>query len=265
MKDDTATDDTIEIDREKPTQPTAPPASVPATVKAAAPTAPPGHQLVNPFARYGELEGSSSFFNGDLLKLDQKLGYVRGREKTPLDTAQGYVTNMMEAYHGYVKFASQGSDERTEYDVRLISEQPDLWLCKSCGRSVREHDDKPKFCSWKPAVYLPLRSLADADDVVCFTGTGKGARKEVAELCKIYGRPGADRGGRDFVVMLETYSFRNSEEGTTVWPVFKVIGYEFFVPDTPAPTVQPVVVPIEPPAKAAAGTKRGDMDDEIPF
>ena len=244
-----------------------PPHEAPAVPAAAAP---PGHELINPFARYGALEGSSSFFNGDHLRLDQKLGWVRGQNKEPVDTAQGYVTNMMEARHGYVKFARSG-EGRAEHDVCLIREQPELPSCKSCGRSVREHDEHPKRCDWRPTVYLPLRSLDDAADAaMCFTGTGKGARVAVAELCKVYGRPGADRGGRDFVVMLTSRSFPNTEGGTTVWPIFKgPIGYEYFVPNTPAPAVEPVVVPIAPAGKAAkALPKRGDnLDDidDIPF
>src|SRR5437870_10072355 len=103
---DTIDDDGLdEIDR-----------AVPATAAPAiAMTAPPGHELVNPFARYGALEGSSSFFSGDYLRLDQKLGYIRGQDKTPIDTAQGYVTNMMESRHGYVKFA-RGDDGRVAHD-----------------------------------------------------------------------------------------------------------------------------------------------------
>ena len=70
-------------------------------------TPPAGHELVNPFARYGALEGSSSFFNGDFLKLDQKVGYIRGQDKTPADTAQGWVTNMAQAAHGYIDYRAR--------------------------------------------------------------------------------------------------------------------------------------------------------------
>ena len=221
-------------------------------------TAPPaGHELVNPFARYGALEGSTSFFNGDFIKLDQKLGYVRGQEKDPADTAQGWVTNMMEARHGYIRYPRSEGD-KVEHDVYLICEHPEPPLCRACGYSMREHDEQPKRCEMKPVVYLPLRPLGDPDDVVCFSGNGRGARVAVAELCKIYGRPGADRGGRDFCVMLETRSFGNSEGGTTVWPVFRPIGYEFFVPDTPAPTPQPIAVSTAAAGKALPGRKGRD-------
>jgi hypothetical protein len=224
-----------------------------------------GHELVNPFARYGAIEGSSSFFNGDFLKLDQKLGFVRGQDKTPADTAQGWVANMAQASHGFIRYARSG-DDRVEHDVALIAEQPVPPLCKACGRTVREHDEAPKRCDWRPVVYLPLRPLSDPSDVVCFSGSGKGARVAVADLCKIFGRPGADRKGRDLVVLLQDRSFPNTEGGTTVWPVFKPIGAEFFVPDTPAPEVRPVAVSITPTAKALPNDNDlSDIDDEIPF
>lgn len=247
-----------ELDSEIKTTKKAPTKTMPAAKAVTAPAT--VQQFVDPFARYGELEGSTNFFNGDFAKLDQKLGYIRGQSKTPLDVARGWVTNMMGAAHGYVKFAPSG-EGRPEHDVYLIHLQPDLPKCKACGFTAREHDEVPKRCDWKPTVYLPLRSLDDPSDVVCFTGTGKGARIAVGELSKVYGRPGADRGGRDFVVLLETHSFPNKEKGTTVWPVFHQIGVEFFVPNTPAPEAAPV--PIASTAKALP--KRGDMNDEIPF
>jgi hypothetical protein len=77
---------------------------------------------------------------------------------------------------------------------------------------------------WSPVVYLPLRSIADPDDVVCFTGTGKGAHKAVAQLCGLYARPGADRQGKDPVVLPESRSFKNDSGGTTTWPIFKSLG-----------------------------------------
>ena len=69
-------------------------------------------------------------------------------------------------------------------------------------------------------------------------------------------------------MLLQDRSFPNTEGGTTVWPVFKPIGAEFFVPDTPAPEVRPVAVSITPTAKALPKGRRNDlsdMDDEIPF
>jgi hypothetical protein len=104
-----------EIDREETNTPKA---TVPATVKTSTsgqPPAPPrDEKLVNPFAYFGEQEGGSSFFNGDYLRLDQKLGWIRGQDKTPVDTTLKYVTHMVEARHGYVRFPQQDG-ERAQY------------------------------------------------------------------------------------------------------------------------------------------------------
>ena len=98
------------------------------------------------------------------------------------------------------------------------------------------------------------------------TGTGKGAHKAVAQLCGLYARPGADRQGKDPVVLPESRSFKNDSGGTTTWPIFKSLGWDFFVPGVPAPPVAPIAVPIPRPAPAAkAQPRHGDMDDEIPF
>jgi hypothetical protein len=56
--------------------------------------------------------------------------------------------------------------------------------------------------------------------------------------------------------------------GTTTWPVFKRIGWDYSTPGVPAPQPPPVAVPIAPPSPPATPRKRGavgDMDDEIPF
>jgi hypothetical protein len=239
-----------------------PKATIPATVK----TPSRAGKLVNPFAFYGEQEGSSSFFSGDYLTLDQKLGYLRGQDKKPVDVTQKYVTNMMSARHGYVKFPAKGSDERAEYDIYLICEEPRLLPCKTCGRTAKEHDDDQKACDWRPAVYLQVRPFNNANDVLCFSGGGKGARVAVAELCKLYGRPGADRGGHDFLIMLETRSFKNASGGTTVWPVLRQIGLEYFIPGTPAPEAQVVeLLPVKPVKPALVDARRNNMDDEIHF
>ena len=83
---------------------------------------------------------------------------------------------------------------------------------------------------------------------MCFTGNGLGARRAVAQLCRIYAREGADHQGKSPTILLETRSFKNNAGGTTTWPVFKLIGWEYFTAGVPAP--QP---------------RQGDMDDEIPF
>jgi hypothetical protein len=211
----------------------------------------PAVQLIDPFARYGELE-SGDHFEGDFVKLDQKKGWIRGEQKTPLDT-EAWVANMREARHGWIKYQEDGPPIRR---LVRIMEQPEL--------PPRPEDD-----GWNSVVYLPLRSLANPEDVVVFTGGGQGARTALGRLCKVYARTDADRHGKDPVVALEqTKPFNNKAGGTTIWPIFRWLGAEHFVPDVPAPPVQAIAVPIEPPAKLATKAllpKRGDMDDDIPF
>ena len=90
----------------------------------------------------------------------------------------------------------------------------------------------------------------------------------MAQLCRIYAREGADRQGKGPAITLNTWSFDNKSGGTTTWPVFKLIGWEFFTPGVPAPQPQPIAIPIPQPSSPAPERKRavgGDLDDEIPF
>jgi hypothetical protein len=236
-------------------------------VKKATPdiAAPPGMKYVNPFAAYAEQESSPAFFAGDYVKIDQeKREYIRGKDKKPIGATQAWVAHIYETRHGWIKFAKSDGED-IERDIVLIRQQPQLPPCPACGDVVDEHDDKR--CSWRSTVYLLLRSVTDPNDVVCFTGTGKGARVAVAELCRIYGRPGADRQGKSPVIALNTRSFENKNRSTTTWPDFKFVGWDFFVPGVSIPDVQPITVPITPATETAKAltSKRGDMDDEIPF
>ena len=241
-------------------------ADVPAVAKADTPTVPPGHKLVDPFAHYATIVGGDAFFNGDYAKIDQEHhGWVRGREKEPIGATEAFVAKMHEARHGHIKFP-KNDGESVEHRTELIMERPELPPCPACGNIIDNHDDRR--CDWRPVVYLPLRSVTDPDDVVCFTGTGKGARRAVAQLCRVYAREGADRQGKSPAITLNTWSFDNKSGGTTTWPVFKLIGWEFFAPGVPAPQPQPIAIPIAPPSSPAPERKRavgGDLDDEIPF
>jgi hypothetical protein len=201
--------------------------SVGGAVAEAMPAAPPGMKLVDPFAQYAANEGGEAFFEGDYVKLDQERGWTRGQKKESISATEAFVANMHEARHGWIKFA-KGDGEGVARRTELILERPELPPCPACGDIADEHDDKR--CEWRPTVYLPLRSVTDPSDVVCFTGTGKGARKAVAQLCRTYARPGADRKGKSPAITLSTWSFDNKSGGTTTWPVFKLIGWEFFVP-----------------------------------
>jgi hypothetical protein len=228
----------------------------------APPAAPSGVKLVDPFGHYAAIEGGDAFFDGDYATIDQEHGWVRGREKEPIGATEAVVANMHEARHGWINFA-KGDGEGVERHTKLIMECPELPPCPGCGNIIDEHDDKR--CDWRPVVYLPLRSVTDPDDVVCFTGTGKGARRAVAQLCRVYAR--ADRQGKSPAITLNTWSFDNKSGGTTTWPVFKLIGWEFFTPGVPAPQPQPIAIPIPQPSSPAPARKGavGDLDDEVPF
>ena len=268
MQDTFDSDAIDEIDRETASKPAT--ATAPATAKAAAaPTAPPGTKLVDPFAHYAASEGDS-FFNGDYVQLDQKLGWVRGEAKKPLDGTEAWVADMQDARHGYIKFSADGPATRKTARILESPEPPPREACGDNDKLDWPMRGGERRDPWQPVVYLPMRSVADPDDVVCFTGTGKGARKAMAQLCRIYARPGADRQGKDPVILLEGRSFQNDSGGTTTWPIFKMIGLDYFTPGTPAPPVQSIAIPIAPPAKPTVGAlpKRGelgDMDDDIPF
>src|SRR5262249_20490968 len=188
---------------------------VPATIKADAPV-PPGHKLVNPFAHYAAIEGPEAFFDGDYVRIDQERGWIRGKEKEPIGATEAFVAKIHEARHGHIKFP-KSDGESVEHRTEPIMERPELPPCPACGNIVDEHDDKR--CDWRPVVYLPLRPVTDPDDVVCFTGTGKGARRAVAQLCRVYARESADRQGKSPAITLNTWSFDNKSGGTTTWPV----------------------------------------------
>jgi hypothetical protein len=130
---------------------------------------------------------------------------------------------------------------------------------------------------WQRALYLPMKG---ADGEVCaFSATGKSAIEEVADFVAMCRR--SDRGGKSPVVLPSSRSYEHKEYGYDIFvPVFKLVGWEYWQPDQPAPPVQPIMVPISAPAaaKPAAITARkakgrvdnldaaaDDMDDEIPF
>jgi hypothetical protein len=109
-------------------------------------------------------------------------------------------------------------------------------------------------------------------EVVAFKATGGSAIGEIGELVGMYGS--ADRHGKFPVVALETRNFE-SQHGSVIYvPVFRLVSWEFWQADMPAPAVALVPPPPAPspppPVKPAAVTKRkpdtrNDMDDQIPF
>ena len=205
--------------------------SVPVTMPTSTMAAPPGMQLIDPFIRSAS-EGAEAFFDGDYVKIDQERGWIRGQKKEAIGATDAFVANLQEARHGHIKFA-KGDGEGVERHTMLIMDCPELPPCPACGSLVDEHDDKR--CDWRPIVYLPLRSVTDPDDVVCFTGTGKGARRAVAQLCRVYAREGVERQGKSPAIMLKTWSFDNKAGGRTTWPDFKIVGWDFFTPGVAMP------------------------------
>src|SRR5262249_19408417 len=144
-----------------------------------------------------------TFFGGDFIRLDKKGGWFRGQQKEPIPVTQSWVINIHEAQHGWIKCAKSGG-EGVKHEIVLIRECPVFPLCHEGGGHANDHNDKA--CDWRAVVYLPMRSLDDPDDVVCYSGTGMGARRAVGDLFKAYRRPGADRQGKNFVVLLESFT-----------------------------------------------------------
>jgi hypothetical protein len=129
---------------------------------------------------------------------------------------------------------------------------------------------------WQRTVYLPMKD--SAGEVVAFKATGTSAIGEIAELCGMFAD--ADRKGKFPVVALDTRNFE-SQHGSVIYvPVFRLVDWDYWTPDTPAPEVKPVPLPLPspapqslpspeskapPPKSPKRGNARGDMDDEIPF
>jgi hypothetical protein len=219
---------------------------------------------VNPFALYSQLYGGEDFFEGDYVRLSQEGPYVRGPEKEEIDATALFVVNLQEARHGWINFDGERPKRLTVY----IRDNPEGIPRESCGDNDPRYWKKQGKDPWVPTVYLPMRDLSD-NSIVCFNGMGQGASKAMGELCRIYARPGADRGGKMPVLLLESFTFENRSGGTTRWPRFKIVDWQFFEPDTPAPPVELIEVsatePPKPKAIAAPKVRSSDMDDTIPF
>jgi hypothetical protein len=224
----------------------------------------PATRKVNPFALYADLYGGENFFEGDFVKLSQEDGWVRGSEKEQIGETEMFCANLLEARHGWIKY-NQG--ERPQRLTVRVADNPQGIPRESCG------DMDPRLWNkdrdpWVSTIYLPMRCLTD-DSIVCFTGGGQGASKAVGELCKVYARPGADRGGKMPVILLEDFTFENRSGGTTRWPRFKIVDWQFWEADTPAPPVELVEISATEAPKPAAiespKARYSDMDDSIPF
>jgi hypothetical protein len=131
---------------------------------------------------------------------------------------------------------------------------------------------KPKD-PWQRQTYLPMKG--DDDEICAFVASGQSAISEIGELVGMYAE--TDRHGKFPVVELDARSFE-SQHGSTIYvPIFRLVDWAFW-DGTPAAPVALVPVPTAPPppaiaarkdtppkAKALAKSRRGDLDDEIPF
>jgi hypothetical protein len=262
--------DTIGID--KTDSGSTPPATVPA---------PP---LVNPFTLFRQRNsGGGGFFRGDLLKCDYRTGEwlrVRGENETQVDTDERFIVNPHEMVDTWAKFATGKLVDRKIYrtiDGEMAPERAELGDNDEDAWPSRNGKAKDP---WQRAVYLPMKD--SGGEVVAFKATSNSAIGEIGELVGMYGS--ADRHGKFPVVELQTRNFESQHGNTIYVPVFRLVDWEFWEPDTPAPDVQPV--PLPPPKPALATRKagidtndddvsdiaplgkakpRGDMDDEIPF
>jgi hypothetical protein len=244
-----------------------------AAVPATAPAATDG-RLVNPFTLFRQRNSTGGgFFRGDLIKCDHRTGeWVRehGEERTLIDADERFVTNPHEMIDTWTKWIDGKVIDRQIYrtiDGEFAPERDALgdldersWPWDRSG--------KKRLDPWQRAVYLPMKG--NDGEVVAFRATGQGAIAEIAELVGMYGS--ADRHGKFPVVKPDARNFE-SQHGSTIYvPVFRLVDWQFWEADTPAPSVSPV--PLPPPASVKPTTtapvnalpqRGGDMDDEIPF
>ena len=116
---------------------------------------------------------------------------------------------------------------------------------------------------------------ASSDGAICaFKATGQGAIGEIGELCGMYGS--ADRGGRFPVIAPDARSFESQHGSMIHIPVFRLVDWQFWDADTPAPPVplrpasavslpaKPATARLAAPAPAPVDARRSDMDDDIP-
>jgi len=251
---------------------------------AAPATAPASRPLVNPFVLFGQRNRGGGFFRGPLIKLEHTSGEffrVRGEAKTLIEGGERFTTNPHELTDTWTKWINGKAVDRRVY--RAINGE------MAPPREALDDLDADYWPTKKD--YLPMRG-----DDGAFCASGQIAIAEIAELVGMYGS--ADRHGKFPVVELDTRNFE-SQHGSTIYvPVFRLVDWAFWEPDTPAPPVASVPMPTAPmstaPAPAAIttrkaadnndtddlseapvsppppkpnkrGNSRSDLDDEIPF
>jgi hypothetical protein len=237
-------------------------------------------QSINPFRLFQQRNASSaSLIHGDVVKCNHQTGEwvrVHNKRETPIGPDERFIVNPHDMIDSWSKWVGGKRVAGHTYRTALGEMAPER---NELGDTDEEEwpfkNGQPKD-PWARAVYLPLKD--SAGEVCTFVATGQGAIGEVGELVGTYAA--ADRHGKFPVVTLTTRDFENQHGNTVYVPVFRLIDWDFWEPNAPAPDVQPVAVPPPPsspppsspspeskaPAKSPKrGNARRDMDDEIPF
>ena len=198
-------------------------------------------RLVNPFTLFRQRNSTGGgFFRGDLIKCDYRSGeWTRehGEERTLIDVAERFIVNPHEMIETWTKRIDGKVIDRQIYrtiDGQFAPEREELgdmderqWPWDRSGKKRKD--------PWERAVYLPMKG--SDGEVVAFRATGQGAIAEIAELVGMYGS--ADRHGKSPVVQPDARSFE-SQHGSTIYvPVFRLVDWDFWEPDTPAPLPVP--------------------------
>jgi hypothetical protein len=237
--DDAAADESSgETDAKTTT--TAAPAGNSGTVLANVPaTVPAGGRLVNPFVHFRQRNAGGGFFHGPLIKCDHDSGEffrARGETKTLIEPGERFTVNPHEMVDTWTKYVDGQRVERKVYrtvEGQFAPERDELgdndehkWPLDRNGRKRKD--------PWQRQVYLPMKG---ADDEVCaFSATGQGAIAEIGELVGMYGS--ADRRGKLPVIEIDARSFE-SQHGSTIYvPIFRLVDWDYWEPDTPAPSVR---------------------------
>jgi hypothetical protein len=234
----------------------------------------PAQPLINPFTLFRQRNsGGGGFFKGDLIKLDHNTGEffrTRGETRTLVEPGEQFIANPHELTDSWTKFGGGKPVERRVYRAVNGEMAPERAELGDNDESTwPSRNNRPKD-PWQRQVFLPMKG--DDGEICAFSATGQSAIAEIGELVGMYGS--ANRHGKFPVVELQTRTFESQHGSTIHVPVFRLITWKFWEPDTPAPEVKPVPLP-PPPApqplakpgasSAKADTARNDMDDEIPF
>jgi hypothetical protein len=244
--------------------------TVPATTATSEVMAPPGHKLVNPFLLFRQLNSGGALFKGDyLVKMDHNTGALlieRGGDiKGTVEAGARFVANPDLMIDTWTKYGDGKVLDRRFYRTALGEMAPPRDELPDADWEAQGKRKDP----WGRAVHLPMK---DGSGAVCaFKATGMGAIAEIADFVGMYGS--ANRGGKHPVVEIDKRSFESRHGSKIHVPVFRLVDWTLWEDGRPAPAVQPVAVPLAPPAKPTAAAKKtqsskardGDLDDAIPF